>query len=103
MSTQIYVWRRTRRAADRQGTPPQTPYTQGGHAIATITLTIPDAVLPRVKAALCAKAGLPESNANAKEAVIRWIKDTVQSVEYDDALRAASAAVVVSDVDGLVT
>lgn len=71
--------------------------------MATITLTIPDAVLPRVRAALCANAGLPDSNANAKEAVIRWMKDTVQTVEYNDAMRAASSAVILSDVDGIVT
>lgn len=71
--------------------------------MATITLTIPDAVLPRVRAALCAKAGLADTNANAKEAVIMLIKETVQTVEYNDAMQAAAAAVVQSNVDGLVT
>lgn len=70
--------------------------------MATITLTIPDAVLPRVRAALCTKAGLPDSNPNAKEAVIQWIKETVQAVEYEAAVQAR-AAVVPSDVDGIVT
>lgn len=69
--------------------------------MATITLTIPDAVLPRVRAALCAQAGLPETNANAKEAVIGWIKHTVQTVEYQAAV-AARADVVQSDVTDIV-
>lgn len=69
--------------------------------MATITLTIPDAALPRVRAALCVKAGLPESNPNAKEALIRWIKDTVQAVEYDAAV-ASRATVVPSDVSDIV-
>jgi hypothetical protein len=70
--------------------------------MATITLTIPDAVLPRVRAALCARAGLPDTNANAKEAVIRWMKDTVSTYEYD-AEMSAYAATVVPDVDTIVT
>lgn len=70
--------------------------------MATITLTIPDAVLPRVRAALCTHAGLPDTNANAKEAVIMWIKDTVQAVEYEAAVQAREA-VAESDVDGIVT
>lgn len=56
--------------------------------MASITLTIPDAALPRVRAALCSNAGLPDTNANAKEAVIRWIKATVQDVEYYAAVNA---------------
>lgn len=71
--------------------------------MATITLTIADAVLPRVRAALCAHAGLADSNPNAKEAVIQLVKETVQSVEYNAAMQAASAAVVEPDVSGLVT
>lgn len=70
--------------------------------VATITLTIPDAVLPRVRAALCAKAGLPDSNANAKEAVVMWVKATVQAVEYEAAVQAR-ATVEESNVDGIVT
>lgn len=71
--------------------------------MATITLTIPDAALPRVRAALCIHAGLSDSNANAKEAVITLIKETVQAVEYNAAMQAASATVAISDVDGIVT
>lgn len=70
--------------------------------MASITLTIPDASLPRVRAALCANAGLADTNANAKEAVIMWVKATVQAVEYENAV-AARARVVPSDVDGIVT
>lgn len=70
--------------------------------MATITLTIPDAVLPRVRAALCVKAGLPDTNANAKEAVIMWIKETVQAVEYAEAVQARET-VAPSDVTGIVT
>lgn len=71
--------------------------------MATITLTISDAVLPRVRAALCANAGLPDTNPNAKEAVIQLVKETVQKVEYNAAMQAASATVVAPDVTGLVT
>lgn len=70
--------------------------------MANITLTIPDALLPRVRAALCAQAGLPDSNPNAKEAVIMWVKATVQAFEYQAAVEAR-ASVVQSDVDGIVT
>lgn len=70
--------------------------------MANITLTIPDALLPRVRAALCAKASLPDTNANAKEAVIMWIKQTVQAYEYEVAL-AERATITPSDVDDIVT
>lgn len=70
--------------------------------MATITLTIPDAALPRVRAALCTHAGLPDTNANAKEAVIMLVKQTVQSVEYNAAV-SERATVAAIDVDGIVT
>lgn len=70
--------------------------------MATITLTIPDAQLPRVRAALCSTAGLPDTNANAKQAVIDWIKATVHSVEYTAAVQA-QPPVPHPDVDGIVT
>lgn len=76
--------------------------TRRRRAIATITLTIPDAQLPRVRAALCADAGLPDSNANAKEAVIQFVKATVARVEYAAAVDAR-AAVVPPDTTGIVT
>lgn len=70
--------------------------------MATITLTIPDASLPRVRAALCLTAGLPDTNANAKLALIGIIKDTVRAVEHTAAVNA-QPAIVVADVDGIVT
>lgn len=70
--------------------------------MATITLTIPDAVLPRVRAALCTKAGLPDSNPNAKQAVVDWVKATVREVEYYAAVNA-QPPIVEPDVSGLVT
>lgn len=70
--------------------------------MASITLTIPDAQLPRVRAALCSAAGLPDTNANAKAAVIIWIKSTVQSVEYQE-LAAAVPPIVDTDVTDIVT
>lgn len=70
--------------------------------MASITLTIPDAMLPRVRAALCTAAGLPDTNANAKQAVINMIQATVRSVEWASAVQAAPP-VVEPDVSGLVT
>lgn len=70
--------------------------------MANITLTIPDAVLPRVRAALCSAAGLPDTNANAKDAVIRWMRATVAAVEYAAAAEAAPP-VPVPDTTGIVT
>lgn len=70
--------------------------------MATITLTIPDAQLPRVRAALCLQAGLPDSNANAKQAVIDIVKGIVKAVEYKAAVDA-QPAIVEPDVSNLVT
>lgn len=70
--------------------------------MASITLTIPDAALPRVRAALCASAGLPDSNANAKEVVVEMVKAVVRSVEYGAAVKAQSP-VPEPDVSGVVT
>jgi len=70
--------------------------------MASINLTIPDAQLPRVRAALCAQAGLAESNANAKEALIQWVKQVVRGYERDAAV-AAQPPVVEPDVSGIVT
>jgi len=49
--------------------------------MATVTITIPDAVLTRVVNALCAAAGTQPSPANAKQAVISYIRQTVYNVE----------------------
>jgi hypothetical protein len=70
--------------------------------MAIITLTIPDAVLPRVRTALCSKAGLPESNANAKQAVVDFIKATVREVEYYAAV-SAQPPIPEPDVSSIVT
>lgn len=70
--------------------------------MASITLTIPDAELPRVRAALCTAAGLSDSNANAKQAVINWVKTTVREVEYNAAV-AARPPIVDPDLSGIVT
>jgi len=70
--------------------------------MAQITLTIPDAVLPRVRAALCAAYGLPESNANAKQAVISAIESIVRSAEHAAAV-AERPPDVEPDVAGIVT
>lgn len=51
--------------------------------MATITLNIPDAMLPRVTAALCASAGVPDTNANAKAQVVAYIKQVVKNYEAD--------------------
>lgn len=70
--------------------------------MATITLTIPDASLPRVRAALCIKGGLPDTNANAKQVVIDYVKAVVREVERNTAI-AAQPPIVEPDVTGLVT
>lgn len=49
--------------------------------MATVNLTIPDVQLTRVVNALCAAEGLPPTTANAKQALIRIIRRTVESAE----------------------
>lgn len=56
--------------------------------MASINLTLPDATAARVVHAMCAAAGLPESPANAKKAVVDWIKTTVANVERTEAQQA---------------
>ena len=51
--------------------------------MANISLNIPDQHLDRVKTALCAYAGLPETNANAKQAIVGWIKEVTLNHEGD--------------------
>jgi hypothetical protein len=46
--------------------------------MATIQLTIDDAALARVVSGLCGAEGLPESNANAKTALIRIAKRAIR-------------------------
>jgi hypothetical protein len=61
--------------------------------MATVTITIPDAQLPRVIEALCVGASLPQSAANARQAVINWVTTTTKEYELDRDRRAAVAAV----------
>jgi len=49
--------------------------------MATISITIPDLQLPRVIAALCVPAGVPETPADAKAQVIEYVKERVKSYE----------------------
>lgn len=71
--------------------------------MATVTITIPDAHLPRVVHALCTDAGLPESNANAKQAIIIHIKKTVRRVEKMEAEVDAIEAIPPPNVDDIAT
>lgn len=70
--------------------------------MATITLTIPNAAVPRVRAALCAAAQLPETDANAKQAIVDWVKATVALVE-NTAAGQARPPIVEADVSGVVS
>lgn len=49
--------------------------------MATISLTIPDAQLARVVAALCVTAGVPETGANAKAQVAEYVRERVKNYE----------------------
>jgi len=71
--------------------------------MAIVTLTIPPAHVDRVVHALCISAGLPESPANAKQALIKHIKATVFNVERSEAELVALDAVVDPDTDGITT
>ena len=71
--------------------------------MATITLTIPADKVNRVVHALCAAAGNPvETPANAKAAIMDWIKTTTANVERSEA-EAARPAIVEPDVTGVVS
>ena len=56
--------------------------------MATVSITIPDAVASRVVNALCAAAGTPATAANAKAALIAYIKQTVFNVEQGQMMAA---------------
>jgi len=49
--------------------------------MADITITIPDEHISRVRKALCEYAGLDETNANAKRAIVGWIKEVTLGYE----------------------
>lgn len=65
--------------------------------MATIALTIPDAALPRVVDALCARGHYaPEEGAKgafAKRVLADWLKDEVRRYELEQARLAALANV----------
>ncbi len=63
-----------------------------------VTITLPAAQVSRIVHALCVASGLPESPANAKQALLGWVKQTVRNVEMSEANSAALAAVTVNDV-----
>lgn len=70
--------------------------------MANITLTIPDAQLARVIAAVCASdpANPPiPTAAAAKATLVRWVTKCVQ----DHEIKLAQAAVITPDVTGIVT
>lgn len=71
--------------------------------MATVTLTIPDQYLDRVVTALCAGAGVPATPANAKKALLEFVRTTVRNVEQAAAVDAAAAAVTPPDVSGIVS
>ena len=71
--------------------------------MAPITLTIPEDKVTRVVHALCAGAGNPvESPANAKRAIIDWIRTTVANIETSEAL-AAQPVPAAPDTTGMVS
>ena len=62
--------------------------------MAVISITIPDAVAPRVVKALCDSGGFSVANgANAKQALVNYIKTTLANVETGKATQEAIAAV----------
>lgn len=60
--------------------------------MANVTLTIPDDKIDRVATALCETAGLPVSNANAKVALIDYIKGTTLGYESKASAEALKVA-----------
>ena len=71
--------------------------------MASITLTIPADKVNRVVHALCAGAGNPVENpANAKQAIIDWIRTTVANVETSEAL-ALLPPPVAPDTEGMIS
>ncbi len=59
--------------------------------MAVFTMTIPDADMPRVTVALCRTAQLAVSGANAEQAVINYIQQSVQNIAAADAAAAVQA------------
>lgn len=62
--------------------------------MATVTITIPDAQLDRVVEALCVTRGIgPPTPANAKAALVGWVKETTLNYDRQKAHTAAVASV----------
>jgi len=59
--------------------------------MATLTITIPDAVATRVYTALCVRGSLPVNAANAKTVVIDYIKTVTKHYEGEAAGNTAKA------------
>lgn len=59
-------------------------------------------MLPRVRVALCSQAGLPDTNANAKAALVDLVKGIVRAHEYNDAVDA-QPPITEPDVADIVT
>ena len=68
-----------------------------------VTIDIPAKHGARVVHALCVSAGLEETPANAKAAVVEHIKRTVANVEESEARQAAEANLVAPVVDDVVS
>lgn len=66
--------------------------------MAAITITIPDEHLARVRHALTVDAGLQDTAANAKKAVVDHIKAVVRRVESEEAEEEAIAAITLPNV-----
>lgn len=49
--------------------------------MATVTLTIPDGYIDRIVTALCASTNTKKTNANAKKAIVEYIKSTTLTYE----------------------
>lgn len=65
--------------------------------MAQVTLTIPNQHLNRIVNALCAAEGLDPTPANAKKALIRIVRRTVESVE------TTVPEPVVPDTEGIIS
>jgi len=72
--------------------------------MATLTITIPDAIAPDVYAALSKRASLPASPQNAKAVVIDFIKTVYRHDKGEAAGNTARAAALAqADADAVLT
>jgi len=82
--------------------------------MADITITIPNAHIPRVRKALCEYAGLEETNANVKSEIVKWIKQiTIQQelkarqqtkqaeIEALESTQNTADEAIIADVDSI--